>query len=72
MSKIMMQGLVNFARTGVPTASAVTWPRYSPLHPKLVEWGMTTDVKPWPEQKKMDFFKDFHSKSALESKAKSN
>ncbi|SNR94817.1 MULTISPECIES: carboxylesterase/lipase family protein [unclassified Azospirillum] len=61
ISKTMTRSLVAFARTGNPDTSELTWPRFTPKRPKLLEFGQTVKTAPWPDQQKFDFFTEMMS-----------
>ena len=56
-SDAMTASLIAFARTGNPATPALQWPRYDPARPMLAELGKTAGVAPWPDRRKLDFFR---------------
>ncbi|NLR73019.1 carboxylesterase family protein [Novosphingobium sp. ERN07] len=64
MSQAMVRALVEFARTGMPVLPKMAWPKLTQSRPRLVEFSDSVVQKPWPELKKLDFFKDLYSNFA--------
>lgn len=56
-SLAMTDALVAFARTGKPAIAGSPWPVYDPQRPELLELGNTMRVAPWPDARKLDFFR---------------
>ena len=56
-SHAMTDSLIAFAKTGKPDTATMHWPRYEAQHPMLLELDQTAHAAPWPDQRKLDFFR---------------
>ena len=56
-SHAMTDSLIAFAKTGKPDTATMHWPRYDAQHPMLLALDQTAHVAPWPDQRKLDFFR---------------
>lgn len=56
-SHAMTDSLIAFARTGKPDTAQMHWPRYDDSQPMLLALGQTPQLAPWPDQRKLDFFR---------------
>ena len=53
----MTRSLVAFARTGNPGTAELSWPRFDPARPQLLQLGTTATTAEWPAEAKFAFFR---------------
>ena len=56
LSAIMIDSLIEFARTGSPETTKMDWPRFNGHNPVLLELGKIPKPLPWPSSKKLNFY----------------
>jgi len=63
-SQAMTRSLVAFARSGKPDTKAMAWPRYAQGQPRLLRLGDAAQVQPWPEARRLEFFRSHSAAQA--------
>lgn len=58
LSASMTRALVAFARTGNPGTGGTKWAAYDPKSPMLVDFADAPQVAPWPDRRRLDFFRE--------------
>jgi para-nitrobenzyl esterase len=56
-SNAMLNSLLAFARTGSPNTDKLNWVRFDPKKPQLLELGNAAKLEPWPDESKLEFFR---------------
>ncbi len=57
-SAMMLRSLVAFARTGRPDTDDLHFPKFDPANPELLELGEKAAQFPWPDSRKLEFFRE--------------
>lgn len=53
----MMNSLIAFAGQGNPNTAKLTWVRFDPKKPRLLELGTEAHIAAWPDQHRLEFFR---------------
>jgi para-nitrobenzyl esterase len=61
LSDAMVRSLIAFSRSGSPQTSALNWVPFDPDNPSLLELGRTVQAGDWPDQRKLEFFRELKS-----------
>ncbi|MXO64511.1 carboxylesterase family protein [Altererythrobacter endophyticus] len=67
VSNSMMDLLVAFAKTGRPDSGKMSLPKFDAKEPELLEIGQDMKMAPWPEERKLNFFRNIAKQSVLAS-----
>lgn len=66
-TQTMTDALVTFARSGTAQMAGSKWPVYNPQRPELLELGKIVRVAPWPDVRKLHFFRGLAAPRAAPS-----
>jgi|SRR6056300_268421 para-nitrobenzyl esterase len=58
LSELMSDTLVNFAKTGNPSVSGLTWPAFDAENPQMIEFGEEVKLINWPHAAQLELFRN--------------